>query len=76
MKSNYLSPYLESLEADFSNGANFAIAGSATLPKYVAFSLNIQILQFRRFHNHSLRLQSQGLNLQRYLQLISDYIYT
>ncbi|XP_041996493.1 GDSL esterase/lipase LIP-4-like [Salvia splendens] len=60
VKSNYLSPYLESLEADFSNGANFAIAGSATLPKYVAFSLNIQILQFRRFHNHSLRLQSQG----------------
>ncbi|KAL1553044.1 GDSL esterase/lipase LIP-4-like [Salvia divinorum] len=60
VKLNYLSPYLESVEPDFSNGANFAIAGSATLPKYVAFSLNIQILQFRRFHNHSLRLQSQG----------------
>ncbi|XP_057790371.1 GDSL esterase/lipase LIP-4-like isoform X1 [Salvia miltiorrhiza] len=60
VKSNYLSPYLESVEPDFSNGANFAIAGSATLPRYVAFSLSVQILEFRRFRNHSLQLQSKG----------------
>lgn len=60
MKSNYLSPYLESLEHNFSNGVNFAIGGSATLPRYAAFSLNVQVSQFRRFRNHSIHLHSKG----------------
>ncbi|BFG36755.1 hypothetical protein CerSpe_230290 [Prunus speciosa] len=45
-----LSPYLDSLaESRFSNGANFAIVGSSTLPKRVPFSLNIQVMQFIHF---------------------------
>ncbi|KAL6278453.1 hypothetical protein ACE6H2_022054 [Prunus campanulata] len=45
-----LSPYLDSLAGSrFSNGANFAIVGSSTLPKRVPFSLNIQVMQFIHF---------------------------
>ncbi|KAK6118136.1 hypothetical protein DH2020_048120 [Rehmannia glutinosa] len=60
LKTGYLTPYLESLEPDFTNGVNFAISGSATLPRYVPFSLDVQVLQFRRFHNRSLDFQSKG----------------
>ncbi|KAG9459872.1 hypothetical protein H6P81_004380 [Aristolochia fimbriata] len=52
----YLSPYLEALGSDFSHGANFAIAGSATLPKLEPFSLHIQVQQFLQFKARSLEL--------------------
>ncbi|KAL0393411.1 UNVERIFIED_CONTAM: GDSL esterase/lipase LIP-4 [Sesamum latifolium] len=35
LDTHYLSPYLDSLEPDFTNGANFAIIGAATLPKSI-----------------------------------------
>ncbi|GFP93596.1 GDSL esterase/lipase at1g09390 [Phtheirospermum japonicum] len=60
LKTSYLTPYMDSLEPNFTNGVNFAIAGSSTLPKYVPFSLGVQILQFMRFHNRSLEYQSKG----------------
>ncbi|MQL81380.1 hypothetical protein Taro_013831, partial [Colocasia esculenta] len=60
VKASHLSPYLESLGADFTNGANFAVSGSATLPKTVPFSLFIQVLQFLRFRSRSLDLISQA----------------
>ncbi|ONI04194.1 hypothetical protein PRUPE_6G307900 [Prunus persica] len=45
-----LSPYLDSLAgSNFSNGANFAVVGSSTIPKRVPFSLNIQVMQFIHF---------------------------
>ncbi|KAL8552651.1 hypothetical protein ACS0TY_001367 [Phlomoides rotata] len=50
LDTKYLSPYLDSLEPDFTNGVNFAICGACTLPKYIPFNLNIQILQFKRFY--------------------------
>ena len=49
MGANLLSPYLDSVKSNFSNGANFAIVGSSTLPKYVPFALNIQVMQFLHF---------------------------
>ncbi|KAK6137663.1 hypothetical protein DH2020_028589 [Rehmannia glutinosa] len=61
LDTHYLSPYLDSLEPDFTNGVNFAVCGVATLPKYVSFNLNIQLLQFKRFRNHSLELHSKGI---------------
>ncbi|KAL8054607.1 hypothetical protein ABFX02_04G003800 [Erythranthe guttata] len=61
LKTNYLTPYLESLGPDFTNGANFAAGGATTLPRNVPFNLNVQLLQFTRFHNHSLQLHSKGL---------------
>ncbi|KAL8529906.1 hypothetical protein ACS0TY_002895 [Phlomoides rotata] len=60
LNTNYLTPYLESVEPDFSNGANFAIVGAATLPKGGFFTLGIQILQFKHFRNRSLDLLSKG----------------
>ncbi|CAB4285094.1 unnamed protein product [Prunus armeniaca] len=45
-----LSPYLDSLAgSNFSNGANFAVVGSSTMPKRVPFSLSIQVMQFIHF---------------------------
>ncbi|KAI3980798.1 hypothetical protein MKX01_025363 [Papaver californicum] len=57
LNTEYLSPYLDSMKgSDFSNGANFAVVGSSTLPKSVPFALNIQIMQFQHFKNHSFQL--------------------
>lgn len=42
--------------SNFKNGANFAIIGSSTLPKYVPFSLNIQVMQFLHFKTRTLQL--------------------
>ncbi|GFP81833.1 GDSL esterase/lipase lip-4 [Phtheirospermum japonicum] len=58
--AQYLSPYLDSSEPDFTNGVNFAIGGAATLPKFVHFNLNIQILQFKHFYRRSMELHSKG----------------
>ncbi|KAI3980794.1 hypothetical protein MKX01_025359 [Papaver californicum] len=60
IKTSYLTPYLQSLDPNFSNGANFAISGASTLPEYVPFSLDVQILQFRRFRSLSIELVSRG----------------
>ncbi|XP_072996598.1 GDSL esterase/lipase At1g09390-like isoform X2 [Typha latifolia] len=56
LKTSYLSPYLESLGSDFRNGANFAIAGSKTLPRDRPFALDIQVQQFLHFRSRSLEL--------------------
>ncbi|KAI3952389.1 hypothetical protein MKX01_005256 [Papaver californicum] len=57
LNTEYLSPYLDSMKgSDFANGANFAVVGSSTLPKSVPFALNIQIMQFQHFKNHSFQL--------------------
>lgn len=60
LNTSLLSPYLDSLGSTFSNGANFAIAGSATLPKYVPFALNIQVMQFKHFKDRSAELAATG----------------
>ncbi|KAG1326088.1 putative GDSL esterase/lipase LIP-4 [Cocos nucifera] len=61
LNTSYLSPYLESLGSDFRNGANFAIAGSTTLPPDIPFSLHIQVNQLLRFKARSLELIAEGL---------------
>ncbi|KAF6175510.1 hypothetical protein GIB67_022000 [Kingdonia uniflora] len=60
LSSAYLTPYMDSLGANFANGANFAIVGSSTLPKYVPFALNVQVMQFLHFRVRSLELIEQG----------------
>ncbi|KAF3334521.1 GDSL esterase/lipase [Carex littledalei] len=60
LNTHYLSPYLEALGSNFSNGANFAICGSRTLPQMQAFALYIQTLQFLHFRSRSLYLATQG----------------
>ncbi|XP_027108002.1 GDSL esterase/lipase At1g09390 isoform X1 [Coffea arabica] len=58
--TTFLSPYLDSMGSTFLNGANFAIAGSSTLPKNVPFSLNIQVMQFVHFKDRSIQLVAAG----------------
>ncbi|XP_065853328.1 GDSL esterase/lipase LIP-4 [Euphorbia lathyris] len=61
LNASFLKPYMDSLGGSkFTNGANFAVVGSSTLPKYVPFSLNIQIMQFLHFKAQSLQLVSSG----------------
>ncbi|XP_052193184.1 GDSL esterase/lipase At1g09390 [Diospyros lotus] len=60
VKTSLLNPYLDSVGTTFTNGANFAVVGSSTLPKYVPFSLNIQVNQFLRFRTRSLQLFHAG----------------
>ncbi|KAL9860334.1 GDSL esterase/lipase LIP-4 [Arabidopsis thaliana] len=61
LNTSLLRPYLDSLgRTRFQNGANFAIAGSPTLPKNVPFSLNIQVKQFSHFKSRSLELASSS----------------
>jgi len=44
----------------YSNGANFAIPGAATLPRDVPFALHIQVQEFLYFRDRSLELIDQG----------------
>ncbi|XP_006480703.1 GDSL esterase/lipase At1g09390-like isoform X1 [Citrus sinensis] len=61
LNASLLSPYMDSLsESKFNNGANFAVVGSSTLPKYVPFSLNIQVMQFLHFKARTLELVTAG----------------
>ncbi|PNT70452.1 hypothetical protein BRADI_2g12330v3 [Brachypodium distachyon] len=60
LNMSYLSPYLEALGSDFSNGANFAIAGAATMPRDRPFALHVQVQQFLHFKQRSLDLASRG----------------
>ncbi|CAN1219352.1 GDSL esterase/lipase At1g09390 [Linum perenne] len=57
LNTSFLTPYMDSLSGSkFINGANFAVVGSSTLPKFVPFSLHIQLMQFLHFKSRSLQL--------------------
>ncbi|KAL1312919.1 hypothetical protein HN51_039492 [Arachis hypogaea] len=61
MNMSLLNPYMDPLSGStFTNGANFAVVGSSTLPKYLPFSLNIQVMQFRRLKARALELVNAG----------------
>lgn len=60
VKTSFLRPYMESLGSSFSNGANFAVVGSSTLPKSIPFALNVQIMQFLHFKSKSSELLASG----------------
>lgn len=60
VNTSLLSPYLDSVGSNFQNGANFAVVGSSTLPKYVPFALNVQVMQFQHFRARSIELAATG----------------
>lgn len=60
VNSSFLSPYLDSLGATFSNGVNFAVVGSSTLPRFTPFALHIQVMQFLHFKDRSVELVTAG----------------
>lgn len=69
LKLPYLSPYLDSIGANFRNGANFA-AGRATIIRrenesifengISPFSLEVQTQQFYQFISRTHQLYNQG----------------
>lgn len=61
VNTSFLSPYMDSLGAIFSNGVNFAVVGSSTLPKFMPFALHIQVMQFVHFKERSIQLVAAGL---------------
>nr|CAB3477095.1 unnamed protein product [Digitaria exilis] len=56
----YLSPYLKSLGADFTNGVNFAIGGSTATPGGSPFSLDVQLHQWLYFRARSMEMINLG----------------
>ncbi|XP_024966654.1 GDSL esterase/lipase At1g09390-like [Cynara cardunculus var. scolymus] len=60
VQAGLLPPYMESLGSTFSNGANFAVVGSSTLPKFIPFALNVQVMQFLHFKSRSNELLAAG----------------
>lgn len=72
VNASLLSPYLDSLGSSFESGANFAIVGSTTLPRYVPFALNIQVMQFKHFKDRSAELASIGITSSTMSKNIND----
>uniref|UniRef100_A0ACD5UJN6 Uncharacterized protein n=1 Tax=Avena sativa TaxID=4498 RepID=A0ACD5UJN6_AVESA len=60
LNMSYLSPYMEALGSNFSNGANFAVSGSTTMPRDKPFALHVQVQQFIHFKQRSLELITHG----------------
>uniref|UniRef100_A0ACD5YXT8 Uncharacterized protein n=1 Tax=Avena sativa TaxID=4498 RepID=A0ACD5YXT8_AVESA len=60
LNMSYLSPYMEALGSDFSNGANFAVSGSTAVPRDRPFALHVQVQQFIHFKQRSLDLITHG----------------
>ncbi|KAM3406505.1 hypothetical protein ACQJBY_000545 [Aegilops geniculata] len=57
---SYLSPYLKAIGSNYSNGVNFAISGSTTLPRDALFVLHGQVQEFFFFKARSMELINQG----------------
>nr|WBQ21364.1 DACX1 [Dendrocalamus farinosus] len=60
LNTHHLSPYMKPLGSDFSNGVNFAIAGSTATPGDTAFSLDVQLDQFLFFKDRCLESIDRG----------------
>lgn len=60
---SYLTPYMQSVEPDFRNGVNFAVAGASTEPERKPFNLDVQIGHFLQFRARSLQLLLEGFIL-------------
>ncbi|RAL42021.1 hypothetical protein DM860_018195 [Cuscuta australis] len=54
LNASYLSPFVESVGANFTNGVNFAMSGSSIIPTSDFFSLQNQVAHFGRFKRRSL----------------------
>ncbi|XP_019200074.1 PREDICTED: GDSL esterase/lipase At1g09390-like [Ipomoea nil] len=61
LNARHLSPFMESVGSNFTNGVNFALAGSSAFPRSTPFSLAVQVAQFARFKSRSLQFFSPGI---------------
>lgn len=83
----YLSAYLDSVGSNFSNGANFATAGSTIRPQnttksqsgYSPISLDVQLVQYSDFKTRSIRVRKKGGVFKKLLpkeEYFSKALYT
>ncbi|XP_062181275.1 GDSL esterase/lipase At1g09390-like [Phragmites australis] len=61
LNTHELNPYLKGIGSDYSNGVNFAMAGSTASHGVSTYSLNVQIDQFVYFKHRSLEFFKRGL---------------
>jgi hypothetical protein len=61
LNTHELNPYLKGVGSDYSNGVNFAMAGSTVSHGVSPYSLNVQVDQFVYFKRRSLELFERGL---------------
>lgn len=61
LNTHELNPYLKGVGSDYSNGVNFAMAGSTVSHGVSPYSLNVQVDQFVYFKHRSLELFKRGL---------------
>ncbi|RLN28484.1 GDSL esterase/lipase [Panicum miliaceum] len=57
---HHLSPFMKPLGSNFTNGVNFAIAGSTAMPGVTTFSLDVQVDQFIFFKERCLDAIERG----------------
>ncbi|KAM1111892.1 hypothetical protein ACFX2I_044835 [Malus domestica] len=77
----FLSPYLDSLESNFSHGANFATGGSTIRPSNESmsangvslFSLDVQIAQFNQFKSRTTSLSNQAKKQHDRFPSVDDF---
>lgn len=60
LNTHELNPYLKAVGSDYSNGVNFAMAGSTVSHGVSPYSLNVQVDQFVYFKRRSLELIKLG----------------
>ncbi|KAL6897940.1 hypothetical protein ACP4OV_006899 [Aristida adscensionis] len=58
--THHLSPFMRPLGSNYSNGVNFAIAGSTAMPGATTFSLDVQLDQFVFFKDRCLESIERG----------------
>lgn len=68
----HLSPFMKPLGSNFSNGVNFAIAGSTAMPGVTTFSLDVQVDQFVFFKERCLDSIERGLVCSALLFFLSN----
>ncbi|KAL3729525.1 hypothetical protein ACJRO7_026621 [Eucalyptus globulus] len=81
LNTSILSPNLESLGPNFSNGANFAVSGAATIPRDQPFNLGVQLNQFLLFRSRSPRYLDLVSRISGHVNLVgkdgfADALYT
>ncbi|AQK84317.1 GDSL esterase/lipase At1g09390 [Zea mays] len=72
----HLSPFMKPLGSNFSNGVNFAIAGSTAMPGVTTFSLDVQVDQFVFFKERCLDSIERGESAPIVEKAFPDAIYT
>uniref|UniRef100_J3M463 Uncharacterized protein n=1 Tax=Oryza brachyantha TaxID=4533 RepID=J3M463_ORYBR len=60
LNTHHLSPFMRPLGSEYSNGVNFAIAGSTATPGETTFSLDVQLDQFVFFKERCLESIERG----------------